>query len=67
MTNDNGELLGDGTIGIDDAKRLSGLGRSFLHQLMRRGELAYCKVGKRRLIVKRSLLEMLRRNLVGKT
>lgn len=59
------DILQDGTCDIPEAMRLTGLKRTYLYELMTRGELKYAKVGKRRLIVRRSLVELLRRNLVG--
>jgi excisionase family DNA binding protein len=58
------DLVQDGTVPIPEALRFSGLGRSTLYGLMETGELAYSKVGKRRLIPRRALVEMLSRGLV---
>jgi len=59
------DLISDGTLTITEAQRFSGLGRTFLYSLMERGELRFAKVGKRRLIPKKALLELLRTGLVG--
>jgi hypothetical protein len=57
------DLMADGTFGIDEAKRFSGLGRTALYGLMNAGELQYVKVGSRRLIPKKSLVELLARRV----
>ena len=38
-------------LSVDDAVRQSGLGRSTLYELMQTGQLAYAKIGARRLIL----------------
>ena len=53
------ELMTDGTFGVEAAKAFSGLGRTVLYELMSQGRLKYVKVGTRRLISKRSLIEVL--------
>jgi hypothetical protein len=59
------DVLGDGTFNIEQAIAFSGLPRSNLYESMSRGELVYTKVGKRRLIPKRALIELMRRNLTS--
>jgi excisionase family DNA binding protein len=44
---------------IDEAARLTGLSRDLLYDEMRRGNLAYVKVGRRRLITRHHLQEFL--------
>lgn len=46
---------------VDEAVRVSGIGRSTLYELMRAGEIPYRCVGRRRLV----LMDGLRRYLVG--
>jgi excisionase family DNA binding protein len=60
-------LLLDGTIDVAGAQEFTGLGRSYLYQLMDAGQLAYTKVGKRRLLPRSELRRLLREGLVGAT
>lgn len=57
------EILAEGTFGIEEAQRFSGMGRTFLYGAMDRGDLVYTKAGRRRLIPKRALIALLARNL----
>jgi hypothetical protein len=57
-------LVEDGLLTVGEAQDFSRLSRSDLYSRMERGELAYCKLGRRRLIPRRSLVEMVGRNLV---
>lgn len=38
------------TVSVKEAVRITGLGRSFLYELMKAGELSYKNIGKRRII-----------------
>lgn len=60
------ELLADGMFRVNDAVEFAHLGRSFLYGAMDRGELAYVKCGRRRLIPKRALVAYLARGLTGR-
>jgi excisionase family DNA binding protein len=53
------ELFGDGALGVAEAARFSGIGRTTLYELMSAGKLAYTKVGSRRLIPRRGLVALL--------
>ena len=44
---ENQEVL---TVSVKEAVRITGLGRSYLYELMKAGDLSYKNVGKRRLI-----------------
>jgi len=44
---------------VDEAARLTGLSRDLLYDEMRRGNLAYLKVGRRRLITRQHLEQFL--------
>ncbi len=44
---------------VDEAARLTGLSRDLLYDEMRRGNLAYIKVGRRRLITRQQLQQFL--------
>ena len=44
---------------VDEAARLTGLSRDLLYDEMRRGNLAYVKVGRRRLITRQRLNQFL--------
>lgn len=60
-----GDVTDEGSVTVAEATAWSGLPRSNLYELMERGELVYTKVGRRRLIMRRSLRDLLRRGLVG--
>jgi excisionase family DNA binding protein len=62
---DRGELASEGAYSVPEAVEFTGLGRTTLYMLMDRGELPYAKVGARRLIPKRALVELIERNLVA--
>lgn len=59
-------LVEEGTVSVVEAATFSGLSRSELYQRMARGELAYIKIGKRRLIPRKSLVAMLARHVVAR-
>jgi excisionase family DNA binding protein len=58
-------LLEDGVMTVPEGQEFSRLSRSALYALMERGELPYVKLGKRRMIPRRALIEMMRRGLVA--
>jgi hypothetical protein len=55
------ETWRDGALSIADAKAFSSLSRSELYRQMDRGLLAWSKLGRRRVIARRSLVELLER------
>jgi excisionase family DNA binding protein len=59
------ELLNDGALTIDGAAEFAGVQRTFLYAKMGAGELPFTKCGRRRLIPKRALVEMLSKGLVA--
>jgi hypothetical protein len=58
MALDDVGLVSDGLMTIPEAEEFSRLSRSDLYARMDRGELAYCKLGKRRMIPRRAMVEM---------
>ncbi len=60
-----GELVSEGNLTVPEAARLIRLSRSQLYALMSKGELPFIKIGKRRLVPRRALLDLMERNLVG--
>ncbi len=64
MALDDVGLVSDGLMTIPEAEEFSRLSRSDLYARMDRGELAYCKLGKRRMIPRRAMVEMARQGLV---
>jgi excisionase family DNA binding protein len=64
MTNRQ-KLVEQGSIDVPEACRLTGLGRTFLYSLMERGQVRFCKVGKRRLIPRSEITRLLAESLVG--
>lgn len=47
------------TCSVDDATKVTGLGRSLIYDKMKSGEIEWVKIGKRRLIKVSSLLRFL--------
>jgi hypothetical protein len=64
MARDDVGLLEDGVMTVPEGQDFSRLSRSALYALMERGELAYLKLGKRRMIPRRALVQMMERGLV---
>jgi excisionase family DNA binding protein len=52
-------------VDVPEAGRFTGLGRTFLYQLMDRGALKYVKLGKRRLIPRAELRRLLAEAIVA--
>lgn len=61
------ELLEDGVFTVEQAGEFSGWSRATLYSLMETGELPYSRVRRTRRIPKRALIDLLARNLVGRT
>jgi excisionase family DNA binding protein len=59
------ELAADGALPVPEAVRFTGCSRSVLYEQMESGMLAFVKVGRRRLIPKRALIEFLARRLAN--
>jgi excisionase family DNA binding protein len=59
------QLVNDGAVDVPEACRFTGLGRTYLYQLMERGDLRYCKLGRRRLIPRAELVRLLAGGVVG--
>jgi len=57
------ELAADGALPIPEAVKFSGCSRSVLYEQMELGMLAFLKVGRRRLIPRRALVEFLAKRL----
>ena len=53
------EVVADGAMGVPEAVRFTGLSRAELYRLMCSGALAWLKHGRRRLIPRRALVELL--------
>jgi excisionase family DNA binding protein len=53
------QLVEDGAVGVAEASKFTGLGRTFLYSLMDAGRLKYVKLGKRRLIPRAELRRLL--------
>ena len=58
-------ILKDGTMGVSDAVEFTRLGRATLYRLMDDGKLPWVKIGTRRLIPRRALIELLSEGLSG--
>jgi excisionase family DNA binding protein len=57
-------LVEDGCLDVPAAAEFSGMGRSWLYEQMQAGTLVYLKCGRRRLIPRRALQELLAASLV---
>jgi excisionase family DNA binding protein len=64
VESESNDILTDGLATITEAQAFTRLSRSDLYARMERGELAYCKLGRRRLIPRRALMEMAQKSLV---
>lgn len=60
-------LLKDGALTIDEATAFSGLGRTRLYNAMKSGRLAFVQHGRRRLIPRKALQQLLAEGLVEST
>lgn len=58
------ELLSEGLRTVPEAQEYTRLSRSNLYAMMDRGDLAYAKIGRRRLIPQRALMDLVRGGLV---
>jgi excisionase family DNA binding protein len=64
MANEDVELVEGGLFTVAEGQEFSRLSRSALYSLMECGRLPFVKIGKRRLIPKRALVELARQGLV---
>jgi excisionase family DNA binding protein len=64
---ENLSAVSDGNLSIQEATEFSRLSRAELYRLMTAGELTFLKHGKRRLIPRRSLVELLAKKVVPGT
>ena len=66
MADDNANmgLVEDGLLSLAEAQEFTRLSRSDIYARMDRGELPYCKLGRRRLIPRRALIELVYHSLV---
>jgi excisionase family DNA binding protein len=58
------DLIADGLLTVQEALDFTKLGRTDLYARMNSGELRSVKIGRRRLIPKRALIDLISRNLV---
>lgn len=61
------EQVADGVLNVNEAIQFSRLSRAELYRLMERGELAFVKFGKRRMIPKNALRDLLAKFVVAST
>lgn len=57
-------IVEDGLMSVRDAAHFVAISRSELYLIMERGELKYVKIGRRRLIPRRSLIDFAAWNVV---
>lgn len=63
---DRAELVADGLLDVEAAQEFIGVRKSLLYKLMEQGDLVFAKIGRRRLIPKRALVELAARELRGR-
>jgi excisionase family DNA binding protein len=61
------EIVEGGLRTIEEAQQFTRLGRSTLYGLMAKRELEFVKIGRRRLIPQRALVELAERGMVART
>jgi excisionase family DNA binding protein len=59
------EIVADGAVTVEEAVKLSGIGRTTLYALIGSGQITSAKIGKRRLIPRAELKRVLAENLVS--
>lgn len=59
------ELVQDGLVDVAGAEQFTGIRKSLLYRLMGEGSLPYTKIGRRRLIPRRALVQLAARELRG--
>ena len=59
------ELVSQGRLSVAESVKFTGLSRAELYVRMSRGEVKYCKEGKRRLIPKLALIKMMAASVVA--
>lgn len=59
------ELAADGAMGVPVAVAFLGVSRAEVYVLMGRGELPFVKLGRRRLVPKRALVDLLAANMTA--
>jgi excisionase family DNA binding protein len=64
MTSESSEMFESGLRTVEEARQYTRLSRSSLYALMEKGDLIYTKIGRRRLIPHRALVELAHRGLV---
>lgn len=63
MSEQTVDVVAEGALTLPEAERFAGLKRSYLYELMSSGQLASIKLGKRRLVPRAALVELLRSGL----
>ncbi|MFO0848374.1 MAG: hypothetical protein U0871_07445 [Gemmataceae bacterium] len=58
------EIFSDGAVDVRAASEFTGWGRTSLYAAMADGRLPFVRLGKRRLVPRRALVELLRANVV---
>jgi excisionase family DNA binding protein len=64
MSSESTNLLDEGLRTVEEGQEFTRLSRATLYSLMERGALSYVKIGRRRLIPHRALIELAQRGLV---
>lgn len=60
------ELVSDGLCTVKEAVEFWGVKKSLVYSLMERGEIPYVRIGRRRLIPRRFLIQFAAENLVAR-
>ncbi len=57
-------LAEDGAVSVKEATRLLSVSRSLLYAMMESGKLAYARIGRRRVIPRKAIQEVIAANMV---
>lgn len=59
------EMFADGGVSVATAVREYGISRSVLYTLMGSGQLPYSQIGRKRILARKALADLLARSVVG--
>ena len=63
MAVQSGSVAEEGSMSVDDAVKFTHLSRTEIYRAMKSGQVVFTKIGKRRLIMRRSLVAFLERGI----
>jgi excisionase family DNA binding protein len=65
MADSETDVVADGVMSVADAMKFTGLGKTEVYKRIADGSLPFVRPGKRRLMPRKALVELLRSGLVG--